>query len=151
MVSAESSKFPVPKRFPELYKVSIEGGKEAEMILVTPALNAQFDKSGQHIIYDDQKGYEDLWRKHQTCAFAHDVWIYDAQTGDHTKLTTYPGEDQNPVWAPDENSIYYLSQQRGSFNVWHLALSRGQAAGTPQQITKFDKNPVWFLIHVQEW
>jgi tricorn protease len=145
MVSAETSKFPAPKRFPELYKVSIEGGKEPEMILVTPALNAQYDKSGQHIIYDDQKGYEDLWRKHETNAFAHDVWIYDARTGDHTKLTTYPGEDRNPVWAPDENSIYYLSEQSGSFNVWHLALNRGQAAGSPQQITKFEKNPVRFL------
>jgi len=144
MVSAESSKFPAPRRFPELYKVSIEGGKEPEMILVTPALNAQFDKSGQHIIYDDQKGYEDLWRKHQTSAFAHDVWIYDAKTGDHTKLTTYPGEDRNPVWAPDEKSIYYLSEQSGSFNVWHLPLNNGQP-GAPQQVTKFDKNPVRFL------
>jgi len=144
MVSAQSSKFPAPKRFPELYKVSIEGGKEPEMILVTPALNAQFDKSGQHIIYDDQKGYEDLWRKHQTSAFAHDIWIYDVQTGDHTKLTTYPGEDRNPVWAPDENSIFYLSEQSGSFNVWHLPLNRGQA-GPPEQVTKFDKNPVRFL------
>ncbi|MBV9732042.1 MAG: PD40 domain-containing protein, partial [Verrucomicrobia bacterium] len=144
MVSAQSSKFPAPKRFPELYKVSIEGGKEPEMILVTPALNAQFDKSGQHIIYDDQKGYEDLWRKHQTSAFAHDLWIYDVQTGDHTKLTTYPGEDRNPVWAPDENSIFYLSEQSGSFNVWHLPLNHGQA-GTPEQVTKFDKNPVRFL------
>jgi tricorn protease len=144
MVSAQSSKFPAPRRFPELYKVSIEGGKEPEMILVTPALNAQFDKSGQHIIYDDQKGYEDLWRKHQTSAFAHDVWIYDAQTGDHTKLTTYPGEDRNPVWAPDENSIFYLSEESGSFNVWHLPLNHGQP-GAPQQVTKFEKNPVRFL------
>src|SRR5215469_11893889 len=144
MVSAQSSKFPAPKRFPELYKVSIEGGKEPEMILVTPALNAQFDKSGQHIIYDDQKGYEDLWRKHQTSAFAHDLWIYDVRTGDHTKLTTYPGEDRNPVWAPDENSIFYLSEQSGSFNVWHLPFNHGQA-GTPEQVTKFDKNPVRYL------
>jgi tricorn protease len=144
MVSAQSSKFPAPRRFPELYKVSIDGGKEPEMILVTPALNAQFDKSGQHIIYDDQKGYEDLWRKHQTSAFAHDLWMYDSQTGNHTKLTTYPGEDRNPVWAPDENSIYYLSEQSGSFNVWHLPLNHGQP-GTPQQVTKFDKNPVRFL------
>src|ERR1700747_2085658 len=119
MVSAQSSKFPAPKRFPELYKVSIEGGKEPEMILATPALNAQFDKSGQHIVYHDQ-------------------------TGDHTKLPTYPGEDRNPVWAPDENSIFYLSEQSGSFNVWHLPLNHGQA-GAPQQVTKFDRNPVRFL------
>ena len=144
MVTAQSSKFPAPKRFPELYKVSIEGGKEPEMILVTPALNARYDKSGQHIIYDDQKGYEDLWRKHQTSAFAHDIWIYDAQTGNHRKLTTYPGEDRNPVWAPDENSIYYLSEQSGSFNVWHLPLNHDQP-GSPEQVTNFENNPVRFL------
>jgi tricorn protease len=142
MPTAESSKFPAFRRFPELYKVSIDGGKEPEMILVTPALNARFDKSGQHIVYDDQKGYEDLWRKHQTNAFAHDIWIYDAKTGDHTKLTTYPGDDRNPIWAPDENSIYYLSEQSGSFNVWRLPLNQ---SGSPQQITKFEKNPVRFL------
>ena len=144
MVSAVSSKFPAIRRFPELYKVSIEGGKEPEMILVTPALNARFDKSGQHIIYDDQKGYEDLWRKHQTNAFAHDIWIYDTRTGDHTKLTTYLGDDRNPVWASDENSIYYLSEQSGSFNVWRLPLNHGQP-GAPQQITRFEKNPIRFL------
>jgi tricorn protease len=144
MVSAKSSKFSVLRRFPELYKVSIEGGREPEMILPTPALNARYDKAGQRIIYDDQKSYEDLWRKHQTSSFTHDLWLYDARTGDHAKLTTYPGEDRNPVWAPDENSIFYLSERSGSFNVWRLPLNNGQP-GTPQQITAFDKNPVRFL------
>ena len=143
MVSAKGSRFP-NRRFPELYKVSIEGGRQPDMILTTPALNAQYDRTGQHLVYDDQKSYEDLWRKHITSAFAHDIWLFDASTGSHTKLTTYPGEDRNPVWAPDEHSLFYLSEQSGSLNIWNLPLKDGQP-GTPRQITQFEKNPVRFL------
>jgi tricorn protease len=143
IVSAKSSRFP-NRRFPELYKVSIEGGRQPDLILTTPALNAQFDRAGQRLVYDDQKSYEDLWRKHITSAFAHDIWLFDLRSGNHTKLTTYAGEDRNPVWAPDENSLFYLSEQSGSLNVWHLPLTDGQP-GTPKQVTRFEKNPVRFL------
>ncbi len=143
MVSAKGSRFP-NRRFPELYKVSIEGGRQPELILTTPALNAQFDRAGQRLVYDDQKSYEDLWRKHITSAFAHDIWLFDVASGNHTKLTTYAGEDRNPVWAADENSLFYLSEQSGSLNVWNLPLKDGQIA-TPKQVTHFEKNPVRFL------
>jgi len=142
-VSAKGSRFP-NRRFPELYKVSIEGGRQPEMILTTPALNAQFDRAGRRLVYDDQKSYEDLWRKHITSAFAHDIWLFDVASGNHTKLTTYAGEDRNPVWASDENSLFYLSEQSGSLNVWNLPLKDGQI-GTPKQVTHFEKNPVRFL------
>src|SRR5260221_4884208 len=143
LVSAKGSRFP-NRRFPELYKVSIEGGRQPELILTTPALNAQFDRAGQRLVYDDQKSYEDLWRKHITSAFAHDIWLFDVASGNHTKLTTYAGEDRNPVWASDENSLFYLSEQSGSLNVWNLPLKDGQI-GTPNQVTHFEKNPVRFL------
>jgi tricorn protease len=142
-ISAQTSRFPSP-RLPELYKVAIEGGREPEMVLATPALNAQFDRAGQRLIYDDQKGFESLWRKHITSAFAHDIWLFDLRTGNHTKLTNYAGEDRNPVWAPDQNSLFYLSEQSGSLNVWNLPLKDGQP-GTPKQITRFEKNPIRFL------
>jgi tricorn protease len=142
-ISAKSSRFPT-RRLPELYKVSIEGGREPEMILPTPALNAQFDRAGQRLIYEDQKSYEDLWRKHTTSAFAHDIWLFDLRTGDHTRLTNYAGEDRNPVWAEDENSIFYLSEQSGSSNIWTLPLKNGQP-GTPHQVTHYEKNPIRFL------
>ncbi len=76
MGSAQSSLFPV-KIFPQLYKVSIQGGRAAEMILATPALHAQYDRAANRILYEDLKGYEDPWRKHETFSVAHDIWVYD--------------------------------------------------------------------------
>jgi tricorn protease len=143
MGSAESSMFP-EKIFTQLYKVSIQGGLAPEMLLTTPALHARYDRAQSRILYEDVKGYEDPWRKHETFSVAHDIWLYDAKTGDHTKLSTYVGENREPVWSPDEGAAYYLSEQSGSFNVWRFPLTNGQA-GTAQQVTSFQRNPVRFL------
>ena len=143
MGSATSSMFPL-RIFPQLYKVSIQGDRAAEMVLTTPALHAQYDPTENRILYEDLKGYEDPWRKHETFSVAHDIWLYDARTGDHTKLSNFQGENRNPVWSPDESAIYYLNEQSGSFNVWRLSLTDGHP-GTAQQLTSFQRNPVRFL------
>ena len=147
MQSAKSSQFP-GRALSELYKVSIEEGHEPEMILTTSALNAQYDRAGQRLLYEDKKSYENLWRKHNTSSFAHDIWLFDARSGDHSKLTSYAGEDRNPVWAPDENSFFYLSEQSGSFNIWKLPVNGAEKA-TPQQVTHLEKNPIRFLSVAQ--
>jgi tricorn protease len=143
MGSAQSSLFPV-RIFPQLYAVSIQGGRAAEMLLTTPTLHAQYDRAKSRILYEDVKGYEDPWRKHETFSVARDIWLYDAMTGGHTKLSSFQGENRDPVWSPDESSVYYLNEQSGSFNVWRLGLEDGRP-GTAQQLTKFQKSPVRFL------
>src|SRR5260221_4430892 len=145
MQSLKSSQLPT-RALTELYKVPIEEGHEPEMILTTAALHAHYDRAGQRLLYEDNKSYENQWRKHNTSSFAHDIWLFDARSGNHTKLTNYAGEDRNPVWAPDENSFFYLSEQSGSFNVWRLPL---KGADKGQQITHFDKNPIRFLSAAQ--
>ncbi len=140
MDSVRSSLFPSPV-LPELYKVSIKGGVPAQ-ILTTPAIDAQINKNGTKIIYHDQKGYENKWRKHHTSSIARDVWVYDIKTDKHTKLTSFSGEDRNPVWNVNEKKIYYISEKSGSFNVWKMQSDNSKNI---KQITFFKKNPVRFL------
>ena len=146
MDSSRSSKYPT-RILPELYKVSINEGQSPTLILSTPALGAHYDRQGQGILYEDVKGYEDPWRKHETYANAHKIFLYDSQGRSFRQLTSYIGENRNPQWAPGEQSIYYLSEESGSFNVWQLPLANG--AAIPHQITHFDKNPVRFLTVAQ--
>ena len=126
----------------ELYKVSIDGGRRPEQVLTTPAMAARFNKSGSQMLYEDWKGYESDWRKHHVSPVARDIWLYDAKTGQHRRLTSFGGEDRDPVWSPDEQSAYYLSEKSGSFNVWKMPLANPDAA---VQVTHFSKNPVRFL------
>jgi len=127
--------------FPELYSVSVNGG-EAALVLTQPAISATVNPAGDKIIYHDLKGYESDWRKHHTSSVTRDIWVYDLKTKKNTQLTTFKGEDRNPVFDGNGNDYYYLSEQNGSFNVCKSSLSK-PAVSTP--LTSFTKNPVRFL------
>ncbi len=130
----------------ELYKVDIDGGRRPVQMLTTPALSGQLDQAGSRMLYEDWKGYENDWRKHHVSPVARDVWLHDAKSGQHRQLTGFGGEDRNPVWSPDEQAVYYLSEKSGSFNVWKMPLGTGGLAdGAAVQVTRFARNPVRFL------
>ncbi|MEG9434309.1 S41 family peptidase [Terriglobus sp. ADX1] len=141
---SQSAKYP-SRIFPELYKVSINEGRAPIQLLSTPALGAHYDHEGIRMLYEDVKGYEDPWRKHETYANAHKIVLYDSRGSSFKQLTSYIGENRNPQWAPDEKSFDYLSEQSGSFNVWQMSLTHGGDVGVPKQLTHFEKNPVRFL------
>lgn len=125
----------------ELYSVPTAGGAVSQ-ILTTPAEDAAFSPNGQLIAYTDRKGYEDVWRKHHTSSVTRDIWIYDTQSGKHTKITNFEGEDRNAVFSPDGDKIYYLTERNGSFNI---AQYRLDGKGNAELITSFKNHPVRFL------
>jgi len=126
----------------ELYKVPVEGGRTTR-VLGTPAEMISFNKDGSLMLYQDRKGGEDEWRKHHTSSITRDIWSYEPATGRHTNLTNRPGEDRNPVLAPDGRTAYILSERNGgSMNVWQFPLN---APGQATAVTHFDTNPVRFL------
>ena len=135
-----NAQFPI-SLLTELYSVPVNGGRVSQ-ILTTPALNATISSTGDKIVYDDIKGYENLWRKHHTSSITHDIWVYDLKTAKYTQLTQFSGEDRNPVFSPDDNNFFYLSEQNGSFNVFTSSLSDPSKM---KAITSFTKNPVRFL------
>ena len=125
---------------PELYKVSINGGR-VEQVLSTPAEDVKLSKNGQYIIYHDKKGGENAWRKHHVSAIARDIWVYDSKAGTHKKITSFVGEDRSPVFTDNDKAFYYLSEESGSFNVQKMGIEGGKA----QQLTSYKKHPVRFL------
>lgn len=138
---ANSALFPT-SAMTELYKVPVTGGR-TEQVLGTPAEMACFDKSGKTFLYQDRKGFEDEWRKHHTSSITRDVWLYDSENGKHTNLTAHAGEDRNPVFAPDGQTVYFLSERDGgTFNVYSFPISSPQSLKT---VTHFKTHPVRFL------
>lgn len=136
MPTAQSNLF-AANEFSQVYEVSTEGGRP-KLYSVLPMENITINKNGQ-VLYHDKKGYEDAWRKHHTSPITRDIWMLD--NGKYQKLTTFKGEDRNPVWAADNQSFYYLSEQDGSFNIYR----RNIASGKDTQITQQKKNPIRFL------
>ena len=122
--------------YPQVYTVGMDGGRPklfSDITMDALDINASGD-----VLYIDRKGYEDEWRKHHRSPITRDVWL---KSGDSfRKLTTFDGEDRDPVRASDGKSFYYLSEQSGTLNIYHRTLD-----GKETQITNHEKNPVRFL------
>ncbi len=125
----------------ELYSVPVAGGRVSQL-LPNAALQASYNPSGSIIIYEDLKGYENEWRKHHTSSVTRDIWMFDVKTAKYTKLSTFKGEDRNPVFATNGDDFYFLSEQSGSLNVFKSSISQPSVS---VQLTSFDKHPVRFL------
>lgn len=128
---------------PQVWSVSLEGGAP-KLVTSLPMCSASVNEAGV-ILYEDYKGIEDPLRKHHTSSVTRDVW--SLKDGEFTKLTTYIGENRNPVFAADGDSFYFLRENvkdnpnapEACFNVWKSSVSN-PAAQT--QVTFFKTHPV---------
>ena len=137
---AKDRQFP-GRLFPETWLVSREDGR-TRLLTDTTLENACYDPTGTRILYQDLKGYEDPFRKHHLSAIARDLWSFQPATGAFQRLTTFKGEDRNPVFGSDPATFFYLSEREGSFNVFQGGLAAPEQAVA---LTHFRKHPVRFL------
>ncbi len=136
---------------PQIWQVDENAGRP-RLVTSLPLMAMSVNASGE-VLYEDYKGYEDPLRKHHQSSVTRDIWLYkpaDRQserfrvTGDgtFTKLTSFIGEDRNPVFAADGKTYYYISEADGTLNVYKASTGNpGQAT----QLTYFKGNPVRFL------
>lgn len=117
----------------QVYTVSINGGRPT-MLSTIPMQAISVAPDGR-ILYQDKKGYENVYRKHERSSSTGDIWLLE--NGKYTCLTTFNGNDQCPVWTSND-SFAYVSEENGTLNVF----SRKINGGEQRQLTAFDKHPV---------
>lgn len=117
----------------QVYSVDIKGGRPRLYRGMSMPSISVFDDG--RVAYQDQKGYEDVLRKHEHSSGTADIWVMDGNK--YTKITSFNGQDQNPVWV-DANTIAYISEQDGTMNVWRTTPD----GKTKTQLTHFTKHPV---------
>lgn len=127
--------------FSQVYEVSDKGGR-MRLFSDIPMEDISVGNDGA-MLYHDNKGYEDPFRKHHQSPICRDIWLY--KDGNYTKLTNFAGEDRTPVWGGD-NTYYYLSEEDGTFNVYKRHL--GETAKT--QLTHYKGNPVRYLTRAAD-
>lgn len=143
---ANYAQFPY-RPFAETYTVPVTGGA-ARMLTPTTLQAGVFDPKGARVLFQDIKGGENAWRKHQASAVAKDIGLYDLATKRFRTLTANPGDDRNPVFGADGESFYFLSEREGgAFNVYRSSLAD---PGKATAITRFQKHPVRFLSASRE-
>ena len=126
-------------RFPgqsNVYSINLDKpGSRPELWLSFPALAASFSSDGK-MLFQDKKGMENVWRKHERSSGTSDIWLLD--NGKFTKLTDFNGHDLNPVWAPDGKGYYYVTEENGTLNVAYSSLDGSRR----KVLTTFERHPV---------
>ncbi len=148
MPAAEDVQFP-SNTFQQVYEVKTGSeGNRPTLFSSMPMEDVSISPDGKSLLYHDKKGYEDPWRKHHTSSITRDIWLcsLDGNERSYTKLTGFNGEDRTPVWAADGQSFYYLSEEKGSFNVFKRSID----AKTSTQLTHHTQHPVRFLTASQD-
>ena len=139
-IQASNVRFYSPRLFQNLYTVPVTGGRP---ILISGAGmdRAHYNSKGSQIVFEDRKGYEDPWRKHHTSSVTRDVWTMDVKTNQYKKISNFEGEDREPVFGSDDQSVYYLSEKNGNQNIYKKDLG----SSTEKQLSQFKINPVRHL------
>jgi Tol biopolymer transport system component/C-terminal processing protease CtpA/Prc len=133
-------RFPRGSLFLQTYTVPVNGGRSI-LVSATGMEHAQFNSNGTSIIYQDRKGTEDPWRKHQTSSLTRDVWKFDIKENTYTQLSDYIGEDREPLFSNDDQFIYYLSEKNGTQNIFKRTIDGKKET----QISSFKDHPVRHL------
>ncbi len=145
MILHASVRFPLPTVFKKLYEVPAGGGRSV-MINDAGMENAHYNSKGNQVIFQDNKGYEDPWRKHHTSSITRDIWLYNFTNDSYKKLTNFDGEDREPVFASDDTKYFYLNEKSGSLNVYEASIN----GNDEKQLTSFKNNPVRFLSRAND-
>ncbi len=119
--------------FPQTYTVDLNGSRP-ELFHAIPMRAVSADSNGR-VLYQDRKGYENEYRKHENSSSTADIWLID--NGVFTKLTDFTGNDRNPVWG-EGDTFYYTNEEDGTLNVY----SRKTDGSAKRQLTKFKNHPV---------
>ncbi len=117
----------------QVYEVKTDGSRP-RMYSTIPMAAISVAADGA-VLYQDRKGYENAYRKHETSSSTGDIRLI--KDGKDTPLTTFKGNDQNPVWTSGD-SFVYLSEEDGTLNVY----SRNLSGSDKRKLTAFTKHPV---------
>ena len=101
----------------------------------TLPMSALSVNSAGDLLYQDKKGFENAFRKHEMSSSTGDIRL--VKDGKNTCLTSFKGNDQNPVWTSPETFVY-LSEEDGTLNVY----SRNLSGSDKKKLTAFTQHPV---------
>ncbi|MEL6330945.1 MAG: hypothetical protein AAFR38_14965, partial [Planctomycetota bacterium] len=84
----------------------------AEVIINRPGYTAEcsYSPDGRHILY----AQIDADRSNAIGRNDADLWIFDTETGSHTRIVEAPGYDGGPFFSPDGRHITYRSDRSGN-------------------------------------
>ena len=74
------------------------------------------------------------------------IMTIPVEGGPAVLVTEGPHQDWNPVWAPDGEHLFFLSDRGGSTNIWQVSID--ESTGEPQSEPEPISSPSSFAAHI---
>jgi len=126
----------------ELYSVSVEGGR-VRRVSVFEGKDGVYSPNGDQIAY--VRGPGTWYRKGYRGSSNDDIWICNADGSNNRQLTRFEGQDSSPMWSPDGQFLYYVSEVcelAGSRPVANIVRQDVAGKKPPQPITTHKEDGV---------
>jgi tricorn protease len=121
--------------FKTLFGVPVTGGLPVQLELGKASF-ASFSPDGSQLAYNRHPDLFWWWKRYQG-SMNQDVWIYDFNDKDFTRITEYEGNDSWPMWK--DGAIYFVSDRSDDVaNIFVYDLDSGET----RQITSFSQRGV---------
>ena len=119
---------------PESASISAKGGTPIRLLDAFGSSPVQ-SPNGRFIAY--VKGSCRIAREAYKGSANRDIMVYDTKSGAYNQITTFGGQDFNPVWGNDE-TLYFISARGGKNNVYKQPLTTdGKPNGVAEGLTNF--------------
>ncbi len=124
-------------RLPVLYQIDRNGGTPFELV-PTYANQGKISPNGKWLVFI--RGRINWARKHYRGSDNTNLWLYNFETKEYIQLTEHSGNDYFPLWGPDSKTVYYVTDEDGTFNLWKIDIFNKKK----KQLTFFKDDGVRF-------
>ncbi len=118
-----------------IYRVPASGGTPVQWISqpYETLVNLSVAPGGSRLAFNISR--DQWWRRGPNPFGGAEIWTVGAEFGatDFRKLEGYAGLNRWPLWAPDAQGLYFVSDRDGAENLWYQPLEGGPA----RRITSF--------------
>jgi tricorn protease len=112
----------------DLFTIPVQGGRERR-ISSFEGRDAVYSPKGDQIAY--VRGPGTWYRKGYRGSANDDIWISQADGSQNRRLTVSDTQEGTPMWSPDGQTIYFVSEQFGVANICRMPVG----GGTPTPVT----------------